>query len=38
MPSENACPVVPIIVMALNCVAITEMPAAHHGMLRLARK
>jgi hypothetical protein len=25
-------------VMALNCVAITERPTAHHGRLRLARK
>src|SRR5688500_3730226 len=25
-------------VIALSCVAITEIPAAHHGMLRLARK
>jgi hypothetical protein len=29
---------VPIIVIADNCVAITERPTAHHGMLRLARK
>ena len=28
----------PTIVIADSCVAITEMPAAHHGMLRLARK
>jgi hypothetical protein len=29
---------VPIIVMALSCVAITDSPMAHHGRLRLARK
>ena len=38
MPLSNACPVVPIIVIADNCVAITDSPAAHHGRLRLARK
>jgi len=30
-PSVYPWPVVPIIVMALSCVAITEMPAAHQG-------
>ena len=38
IPSAYACPVVPIMVIALSCVAMTEMPAAHQGMLRLARK
>ncbi len=38
MPSSNACPVVPMKVMALACVAITESPMAPQGSLRLARK
>src|SRR5881392_742577 len=37
-PSVAPCPVVPIIVIADSCVAITESPATHHGRLRLARK
>src|SRR5947207_7447698 len=38
MPSVAPCPVVPIIVTAESCVAITDRPTAHHGRLRLARK
>ena len=38
MPSAYPWPVVPIIVMALNCVAITDRPTAHHGRLRAPRK
>jgi hypothetical protein len=37
-PVRYACPVVPIIVTALICVAITERPTAHHGKERFARK
>src|SRR4051812_44710264 len=38
MPSVAPCPVVPIIVTADSCVAITERPTAHQGRLRFARK
>src|SRR5215208_7956410 len=38
IPSVAPCPVVPIIVTAESCVAITESPTAHHGRLRFARK
>src|SRR5512146_2663848 len=38
MPSVAPWPVVPIIVTAEICVAITDSPTAHHGRLRLARK
>src|ERR1051326_2076122 len=38
MPSVAPWPVVPIMVTAESCVAITDRPTAHHGRLRLARK
>src|SRR4051812_28173425 len=38
MPSAYAWPVVPTRVIALNCVAITDNPTAHHGRLRLASR
>src|SRR4051812_38062183 len=38
MPSVAPWPVVPIIVTAESCVAMTESPTAHHGSERLARK
>ena len=38
MPSSNACPVVPMKVMALACVAMTESPIAPQGSRRLANR
>ncbi len=38
MPSTAPCPVVPIIVTAESCVAITDNPTAHHGRFLFARK
>ena len=38
IPSSNACPVVPMKVIALACVAITERPIAAQGSRRFARK
>src|SRR5580704_2766319 len=37
-PVAYACPVVPTIVTALICVAMTDRPTAHHGSERFARK
>jgi hypothetical protein len=37
-PVSYAWPVVPTMVTALICVAITDSPTAHHGSERLARK
>jgi hypothetical protein len=38
IPSSKACPVVPMKVMALACVAMTDRPMAPQGSRRLARK
>ena len=34
MPFSCPCPVVPMTVMALACVAMIDNPAAHHGIFR----
>ena len=38
MPSAAPWPVVPIIVTAESCVAMTERPTAHHGRLAIGEQ